>query len=468
MENYKGIYYNDSKEKKYFEGGAHFKYDSLFKALLSLGGKLKEEECYDNPCFDHNDNEEQTQINKDINYLFRKIEKKVPKYKTRNLANFKYLNNPNTKILLNTRNVRKKGKLFVRNGSNNHSRNVKNNYIFEKNNSSYVNKTTVSNNSIKKNINNKLINYFLYKKKISKKSEERNDENVNKININPNINDQSISNCLKYIHNRNRSDVIININNNNLNNNIVSKKIESDNNFYIKNNQDLVNINKSSYMIKNNNNKKTDIRNNIYNYYNKIDINKFKFENNRKETTENNKICKEENSNTNIKIPLVYNKSKISILKEKLKLKSDLSYDKNLFKKSRNITNKNIISYNTYEANKIINTNYRKKYINNYIPNRIENKSKKENDINIGSYSLNNISNILNKTANNKKYIYTYGSNISGTINVKSKQKNFNLNGNNFTIQKYVKKKINQLYALNQHNGKIGNLNLSNKINKNF
>ena len=221
-------------------------------------------------------------------------------------------------------------------------------------------------------------------------------------------------------------------------------------------------------MIKNNNNKKTDIRNNIYNYYNKIDINKFKFENNRKETTENNKICKEENSNTNIKIPLVYNKSKISILKEKLKLKSDLSYDKNLFKKSRNITNKNIISYNTYEANKIINTNYRKKYINNYIPNRIENKSKKENDINIGSYSLNNISNILNKTANNKKYIYTYGSNISGTINVKSKQKNFNLNGNNFTIQKYVKKKINQLYALNQHNGKIGNLNLSNKINKNF
>jgi hypothetical protein len=394
--------------------------------------------------------------------LFRKIEKKAPKYKTRNLAEFKYLNNPNTKILLNTRNIRKNGKLLVRNGSNTRSRNVKNNYYFEKNNSSYVNKTTVSNNSIKKKLNNRLINYFLYKKKISKKSEERNDENVNKINIinnnnNNNTNEQSISNCLKYIHNRNRSDAILNINNNTLNNNISSKEIENDNNFYIKKNQNLININKSSYMIKNNKNNISNIRNNIYNYYNKIEINKLKYENNRKDANENNKNCKEENSSTNINIPLVYNKSKISILKDKLKLKGDLSYDKNEFKRLRNITSKNII-----------NTNYRKKYINNCIPSIIENKSKKENDINNGSYSLNNISNTLNKTANIKKYIYTYGSNVSGTINIKSKQKNFNLNGNNFTIQKYVKKKINQLYVLNQHNEKIGNLNLSNKINKNF
>jgi hypothetical protein len=471
MENYKGIYYNESKEKKYFEGGAHFKYDILFKALLSLGGKLQEEESYDNPSFLHNDNKEQNQINKDVNYLFRKIEKKAPKYKTRNLAEFKYLNNPNTKILLNTRNIRKNGKLLVRNGSNTRSRNVKNNYYFEKNNSSYVNKTTVSNNSIKKKLNNRLINYFLYKKKISKKSEERNDENVNKINIinnNNNTNEQSISNCLKYIHNRNRSDAILNINNNTLNNNISSKEIENDNNFYIKKNQNLININKSSYMIKNNKNNISNIRNNIYNYYNKIEINKLKYENNRKDANENNKNCKEENSSININIPLVYNKSKISILKDKLKLKGDLSYDKNEFKRLRNITSKNIISYNTYEANKIINTNYRKKYINNCIPSIIENKSKKENDINNGSYSLNNISNTLNKTANIKKYIYTYGSNVSGTINIKSKQKNFNLNGNNFTIQKYVKKKINQLYVLNQNNEKIGNLNLSNKINKNF
>lgn len=468
MENYKGIYYNDSKEKKYFEGGAHFKYDSLFKALLSLGGKLQEEECYDNACFAHNNNEEQTQNNKEINYFFRKVEKKAPKYKTRNLAEFKYLNNPNTKILLNTRNIRKKGKLLLRNGSNTHSRNVKNNYYFEKNNSSYINKTTVSNKSINKNINNKLINYFLYKKKISKKSEERNDENVNKININNNTNVPSISDCLKYIHNRNRSDVIININNNDLNNNISSKKIERDNNYYNKNNQNEINTNKSSYMIKNNNNNKTNIKNNIYNYYNKIDINKLKLESNRKEINENNKNCKEENQSTNINIPLVYNKSKISILKDNLKLKGDFSYDKNEFKKSRNIANKNIISYNTDEANKIINTNYKKKYINNYIPSRIENNSKKENDINNGSFSLNNIGNNLNKTANNNKYIYTYGNNVSGTINIKSKQKNFNPNGNNFTIQKYVKKKINQLYVLHQHNGKMGNLNLSNKIKKNL
>ena len=36
MENYKGIFYNDEKEKKYYEGGAHFKYSDLVKKLLTL------------------------------------------------------------------------------------------------------------------------------------------------------------------------------------------------------------------------------------------------------------------------------------------------------------------------------------------------------------------------------------------------------------------------------------------------
>ena len=36
MYNYKGIFYNDEKEKKYYEGGAHFKYSDLVKKLLTL------------------------------------------------------------------------------------------------------------------------------------------------------------------------------------------------------------------------------------------------------------------------------------------------------------------------------------------------------------------------------------------------------------------------------------------------
>lgn len=39
MEEYKGIYYNDDSEKQYYEGGAHFKYEELFKALESLAKK---------------------------------------------------------------------------------------------------------------------------------------------------------------------------------------------------------------------------------------------------------------------------------------------------------------------------------------------------------------------------------------------------------------------------------------------
>lgn len=36
MQDFKGIYYGDSTEKKYYEGGAHFKYNDLYKALSLL------------------------------------------------------------------------------------------------------------------------------------------------------------------------------------------------------------------------------------------------------------------------------------------------------------------------------------------------------------------------------------------------------------------------------------------------
>ena len=40
MEDYKGIYYNDDIEQKYYEGGAHFKYKDLYKILEELSKKL--------------------------------------------------------------------------------------------------------------------------------------------------------------------------------------------------------------------------------------------------------------------------------------------------------------------------------------------------------------------------------------------------------------------------------------------
>ena len=40
MAEYKGIYYNDKKEMRFFEGGAHFRYKDLVRVLESLGGKV--------------------------------------------------------------------------------------------------------------------------------------------------------------------------------------------------------------------------------------------------------------------------------------------------------------------------------------------------------------------------------------------------------------------------------------------
>ena len=37
---YKGIFYEDNSERKYYEGGAHFKYIELYRILEELAKKL--------------------------------------------------------------------------------------------------------------------------------------------------------------------------------------------------------------------------------------------------------------------------------------------------------------------------------------------------------------------------------------------------------------------------------------------
>lgn len=39
MNDYKGIYYNNSNEQQFYEGGAHFKYSELYKRLLTLANR---------------------------------------------------------------------------------------------------------------------------------------------------------------------------------------------------------------------------------------------------------------------------------------------------------------------------------------------------------------------------------------------------------------------------------------------
>ena len=466
MDNYKGIYYNDSKEQKFFEGGAHFKYESLFKVLLSLGGKLQDDNYSKNPSLIHNYRKEQIQIDKDINYLLKKVEGKKSKYKTRNLAEFSYINNPNTKIKFNTRNLAQKSHLSIKNENHIHSRNAKTNQFFERNNDSYVNKTTTSltNNNIKNNINNNLINYLLYKKEMAMKNEEKNNDTIINNDNNDNDNKPSITHCYKYIHNRNRSDVFIDFNNNifsSINNARSTQNIGSEKKSNIQNYHKKVMINKSSKFNK-------IIKNN---YYNKINNNKFPLETKEQEINKNDKNEIGEKTNVDMSrnnYSLLYDKSKISNIKDKIR--NDLSYDK-IIKRSRNIINKNIMSFNTCGINNNINNDYMKRYINNYIP-REENKDKINNKIINYSYNLNNINNNLNKTINNNNntvYSYgNYGNNITKTINIKNKNKIIKSNGNNIMIQKYIKKKINHLYVFNQNNyrNKGRNENLSSNMNK--
>ena len=117
MEEYKGIYYNESKEEKFFEGGAHFRYKDLFQILLALGGILPNGNYYYSIAF--NKDNINTNNNRNINPIIglgkvvtnEKDKKNKPK--TRNINNMNYINHPNTKINLNTKKIIKKTNLFI-------------------------------------------------------------------------------------------------------------------------------------------------------------------------------------------------------------------------------------------------------------------------------------------------------------------------------------------------------------------
>ena len=66
--NFKGIFYNDNNEQKYFEGGAHFKYSELIKQLQNL---LNKKEKNLKICKENNNNQKEEKLIK-INRLFLK------------------------------------------------------------------------------------------------------------------------------------------------------------------------------------------------------------------------------------------------------------------------------------------------------------------------------------------------------------------------------------------------------------
>ena len=239
MENYKGIYYKEEKEQKLYEGGAHFKYNKLYKILLSLGGIIEDDDF--NHSISKYKKKEHIKSNKDISSLLIKVRAKKSKYKTRNLVALIYDNNPNpntqikhdNKKLNNTKNT-SSFKDFSRNNNKGHLMNKK---------YSYYKKaiTSVSINNLHKNknrINNDLINIILRKKEIDNKIHDKSN--------NTNNNHLSLFNYSRYIHNRNRSDSFSNINNSSTFNHNIShtQRFENGDKIFMKSIDNKIIVNK--------------------------------------------------------------------------------------------------------------------------------------------------------------------------------------------------------------------------------
>ena len=417
MEEYKGIYYNESKEEKFFEGGAHFRYKDLFQILLALGGILPNGNYYYSIAF--NKDNINTNNSRNINPIIglgkvvtnEKDKKNKPK--TRNINNMNYINHPNTKINLNTKKIIKKTNLSINklnhikqkkiiiNNFNYNNENIKTN---ENINHSNNDSSNLFPNTQRYNINNNLLKEFLHKKLNKNKKIEK--IILNNFNNNENKNIKKIINFSDKFQCKNKSDNSFkNDDNNNRNNNF-----EILNNIQVRKN--------ITFWDKNNiNNIKKQIKNNKINFDNKnID----------KEIFLNKDLVNKKNN-----FFIFYNKSKMNL--SKIKLLTQIHQKGNSYiNKSRNLDNINYLTYiKTFENNK--NNEY------NYNFNLKNNINKEENN-NSSNFYLNN------KTIN----FNSFDNNISIANEIKNKHKVLNLNKKIF--QKYIKKKVNQCYDFNKNN----------------
>ena len=179
MLNYKGLFYNDQKQKKYYEGGAHFKYKDLVKVLEELKEKQDEKENEDkahnkNKSLDYNQNQdilindnrrnilESTNKEKNRNYIEQLLNLNSVKSPKKTLIKLKEIKSVDKKkdIVLNTENNRYNNEMNKRNNSLELNKNLN----LKSNTNDYKNLILLTEN--KNNSKNKeskvKINYDLY------------------------------------------------------------------------------------------------------------------------------------------------------------------------------------------------------------------------------------------------------------------------------------------------------------------
>ena len=110
MDDYKGLYYKETKEQKFYEGGAHFPYEELYEILVYIKeeqDKKQKEESKDLTKNKSTNKNKPGNIENSNNYIMDLIQnhkstnENKTKTRTRNVGNNCLYNNPNTLIKKN-------------------------------------------------------------------------------------------------------------------------------------------------------------------------------------------------------------------------------------------------------------------------------------------------------------------------------------------------------------------------------
>ena len=161
MINYKGIFYNDEKEKKYYEFGAHFKYKEL---VFELNELIKEKETTNSS----KQSKENILIFVDNKNIFRVGKKSKSLLKRQKEMNLNFLTiNSNTNPRRNRFIINKSSKIKsnIEKNKGKEFQGINSLLHFDLKNTK---KSNVKTNSLEKNINIKTLGNFIHNKDINK------------------------------------------------------------------------------------------------------------------------------------------------------------------------------------------------------------------------------------------------------------------------------------------------------------
>ena len=519
MEEYKGIYYGDETEQKFYEGGAHFKYSRLYRILEKIARERNAKEKKQELLYVHKSNNLNKSNNNNKN-IYKKTRNIIDNLDINKLQ-YNTINNNYNNINYNFQNNYNIF-LSINKDSNNDNKNKIGNNLSMSNHKEIDSRNKESFKAFKGRPNTILKEslqkpFYTKKNKIISSSMEQKSNNKIKgpVNLKQSLPEFNPNNAQKMNNNSSGKTYKLNCDvnlNDNSNNNIYSfNKINVNKNSEIKNL--IINSNNN-----NNNNKSNNINNvgsfgNINNYKNNTHHN-ISYSNVNKISMKTERIHPVWERKKNKQIFENYHETKnINKKQENIFKRINCLNSIKISKKTHNIINKRIISNKNLEINPksktivlseilnkskidknridlFLNKSHKKKNnkrdansknsvggVNNNINNSVYEKSKlKINAFNSNKKELNNDNKILTE----KKLINLKKMDKSNSINIHNNQLSFNryitksrnYNGKNTSFQ--VKKTYNNRNSENLKNNDIFKnyfktmINMSKEKNSNF